>query len=65
MINIAKNDYRELEQLRNELYKMVNGERELHSHDICVVSTQLDKLIVKHMELINSNKKEDLSGECS
>jgi len=36
---------------------MVNGVRELHHHEVCELSTQLDKLIVKHMEMLNNQKK--------
>lgn len=40
----------EMERLRNELYRIVNGKRErLNKKEICKVSQELDKLIVKHM----------------
>ncbi len=56
-MNPARSDYFEIERLRNELYRMVNGVRELHHHEVCELSTQLDKLIVKHMEMLNNQKK--------
>ena len=49
-MNTARKNLQEMELLRNELYTVVNGKRELlHSKEICEVSTKLDKLIVKHM----------------
>lgn len=64
MNNTALKNCHEMEQLRNELYKMVNGERKLHSHDICEVSSQLDKLIVRHMELMHGSKIVKADGCC-
>lgn len=47
----------EMERLRMELYKMVNGKRDRLNHKkTCEVSQELDKLIVKHMY-------EDMSGK--
>ncbi|MGB4018885.1 MAG: aspartyl-phosphate phosphatase Spo0E family protein [Syntrophomonadaceae bacterium] len=65
MNNTALKNCHEMEQLRNELYKMVNGERKLHAQDVCEVSTKLDKLIVKHMGLMIKNKEKNISNECS
>ena len=46
----------EMERLRNKLYAVVNGKREmLNTREIYEVSRQLDKLIVKHM---NSSYKQ-------
>lgn len=40
----------EMEQLRKELYSVVNGNRKmLMSKETYAVSTKLDELIVKHM----------------
>jgi len=48
--NAAVKNLQEMERLRNELYTVVNGKRELlNTQEICEVSTRLDKLIVKHM----------------
>lgn len=56
-MNTARKNLQEMELLRNELYAVVNGKRELlHSKEICEVSTRLDKLIVKHM--CNSMRRE-------
>lgn len=54
----AAKNLQEMERLRNELYTVVNSKREaLHSKEICEVSTQLDKLIVKHMCRMSRVKK--------
>jgi|GEM_PF-3801356 len=43
----------EIELLRLKLYAIVNGRREmLNTKEICEVSRQLDKLIVKHMNSV-------------
>jgi len=55
--NAALKNLQEMERLRQELYTVVNGKRELlNSREICEVSTQLDKLIVKHMLQASKNK---------
>ena len=55
----ANNNSEEIENLRKELYLVVNGKRELlHANEICEVSSRLDKLIVKHMSLLNKNNPE-------
>ncbi len=42
----------EMEMLRNELYTLANGKRELlTTREIYEVSKRLDKLIVKHMNI--------------
>lgn len=55
--NAVLKNLQEMERLRQELYTVVNGKRELlNSREICEVSTQLDKLIVKHMLQASKNK---------
>lgn len=57
-MNTARKNLQEMERLRSELYSVVNGKRELlHTQEICEVSTQLDKLIVKHMCNVSRREK--------
>lgn len=53
MIGIAPEKIlQEMEILRNELYTLANGKRELlTTREIYEVSKRLDKLIVKHMNI--------------
>lgn len=53
MIGVASEKIlQEMEMLRNELYTLANGKRELlTTREIYEVSKRLDKLIVKHMNI--------------
>lgn len=47
----------ELERLRSQLYSVVNGDPALlNSREVCQLSSELDKLIVKYMFLTQGRK---------
>jgi hypothetical protein len=56
MVKLNENVAQEMEKVRKELYVAVDGNLQvLTSKEICKVSTNLDKLIVKYMRTKERN----------